>query len=197
MNTSQSDSASTIAKDGSDSSDEKETALLVDDDESLTRILARALTRHGFDVVQAHTDEQAIHVCGKQQFDKAIVDLKLAESSGLQLVPKLLDIQPGLEIVMLTGYSSIATAVEAIKLGAKNYLCKPADVDEILNAFGEQGRSATTDVEVNPPSVDRLEWEHIQRVLQEHEGNISATARALGMHRRTLQRKLQKRPVRK
>jgi len=176
---------------------DKNRVLLVDDDESLTRILARALTRQGFDVVQTHTDAQAIKICEKQKFDKAIVDLKLAESSGLQLLPKLLEIQPSLEIVMLTGYSSIATAVEAIKLGAKNYLCKPAGVDEILNAFGEQGASVVVDVETNPPSVDRLEWEHIQRVLQEHEGNISATARALGMHRRTLQRKLQKRPVRK
>lgn len=192
MNTTQPDIASSNA-----GNIDKDRVLLVDDDESLTRILARSLMRQGFDVVQTHTDEQAIKICEKQQFDKAIVDLKLAESSGLQLVPKLLEIQPNLEIVMLTGYSSIATAVEAIKLGAKNYLCKPADLDEILHAFGEKGITVEAGVETKPPSVDRLEWEHIQRVLQENEGNISATARALGMHRRTLQRKLQKRPVRK
>ena len=99
---------------------------------------------------------------------------------------------------MLTGYSSIATTVEAIKLGAINYLCKPASIEEILNAFstGNSTGNAVT-IQASPPSVDRLEWEHIQKVLNEHEGNISATARALGMHRRTLQRKLQKKPVRK
>ncbi len=96
---------------------------------------------------------------------------------------------------MLTGYSSISTAVEAIKLGALNYLCKPADADDILNAFEQAQGNADAEISVHPPSVNRLEWEHIQRVLNEHDGNISATARALGMHRRTLQRKLQKRPV--
>lgn len=95
---------------------------------------------------------------------------------------------------MLTGYSSISTAVEAIKLGALNYLCKPADTEDILAAFNLE---AVRDLKIpsNPPSVERLEWEHIQKVLQENGGNISATARSLGMHRRTLQRKLQKRPV--
>ncbi|GAB1264350.1 response regulator transcription factor [Aurantivibrio infirmus] len=189
MNTNQ----NTNSNDGSSTG---ETILLVDDDESLTMILARALTRHGFIVVQSHSDLQALQVCEEQTFHKAIVDLKLAESSGLQLIPKLLQIQPKLEIVMLTGYSSIATAVEAIKLGAKNYLCKPADVEEIISSFGGQASPSKVDLASKPPSVDRLEWEHIQRVLQEHDGNISATARALGMHRRTLQRKLQKRPVR-
>ena len=100
-------------------------------------------------------------------------------------------------VVILTGYSSIATAVEAIKRGACNYLCKPADADDVLAALLSEHADLDTLVPENPMSVDRLQWEHIQRVLTEHEGNISATARALGMHRRTLQRKLQKRPVRR
>src|SRR5690606_35559799 len=130
----------------------------------------------------------------KNDFTKAVVDLKLAKESGLNLISELKQRQPDLEIVMLTGYSSIPTAVEAIKLGALNYLCKPADAYEIRAAFDLQLKKQL-EIPTKPPSVDRLEWEHIQKVLQENKGNISATARSLGMHRRTLQRKLQKRPV--
>ena len=109
----------------------------------------------------------------------------------------LLELDPEMRVVILTGYSSIATAVEAIKRGACNYLCKPADADDVMAALLSQHADLDSLVPDNPMSVDRLQWEHIQRVLGEHEGNISATARALGMHRRTLQRKLQKRPVRR
>jgi two-component system response regulator RegA len=112
-------------------------------------------------------------------------------------LPKLLELDPEMRVLILTGYSSIATAVEAIKRGACNYLCKPADADDVLAALLSEHADLDTLVPENPMSVDRLQWEHIQRVLTEHEGNISATARALGMHRRTLQRKLQKRPVRR
>lgn len=172
--------------------------LLIDDDEVLTSVLARALTRRGYQCIQAHTAQQALDVCQSETVQYVVLDLKLAESSGLQLIPQLLTIQSEMKIVMLTGYSSIATAVEAIKLGAENYLPKPANVDDILAALSIQTRSEAMAVdELSPPSVDRLEWEHIQRVLQEHDGNISATARALGMHRRTLQRKLNKRPVKR
>jgi len=100
-------------------------------------------------------------------------------------------------IVILTGYASVATAVEAIKLGATHYLTKPADADEILQAFWQEDGNAEIPIGDQRPSVDRLEWEYIQQVLNDHDGNISATARALGMHRRTLQRKLQKRPVKR
>jgi two-component system response regulator RegA len=172
--------------------------LVVDDDQALTAILSRALGRRGFAVTAANTAEQALDAAAQQTFSRAVLDLKLAESSGLHLLSRLLELQPDMQVVMLTGYSSIATAVEAIKLGAHNYLCKPADADEILAAFSESSRAEGRPPEdLAPPSVDRLEWEHIQRVLQENEGNISATARALGMHRRTLQRKLNKRPVRR
>jgi two-component system response regulator RegA len=100
-----------------------------------------------------------------------------------------------MRIVVLTGYASIATAVEAIKLGATHYLAKPVDADEILDAFGDApDGGGPVEVDTRPLSVDRLEWEHIQRILAEHDGNVSATARSLGMHRRTLQRKLAKHP---
>ena len=168
--------------------------LLVDDDEAFSQVLSRALQRRSFSVSIAHDAEQALALAEQQQFDRAIVDLKMEGASGITLIPKLSALQPDIDIVMLTGYSSVATAVEAVKLGAINYLCKPASTDEILAAFSDTP-DIHVDVPENRPSVDRLEWEHIQRVLSEHQGNISATARALGMHRRTLQRKLNKRPV--
>ena len=168
--------------------------LIVDDDVMFTQVLARALSKRGFDVSEAHDAVQALSLAESFKPERITLDLKMADSSGLQLIPELLNILPEVNIILLTGYSSIATAVQAIKLGANNYLCKPANTDDILQAFEAQ---ASEEVEVidNPISVNRLEWEHIQRVLTENEGNISATARVLGMHRRTLQRKLQKRPV--
>ena len=116
--------------------------------------------------------------------------------SGLALVRRLNAIEPTTRIVVLTGYASISTAVEAIKLGATHYLAKPVDADEVVAAFNRNHGDETISVAANPLSVDRLEWEHIQRVLAEHDGNVSATARALNMHRRTLQRKLGKRAPR-
>lgn len=169
--------------------------LIVDDDATLAGMLERVLQRRGFSTVAASNTVQALEIVGKIICTKAIVDLKLGSDSGLQLIRELKLRQPEIAIVMLTGYSSISTAVEAVKLGAVNYLCKPADTDEILAAFGTQSRQPSTEPAYIPISVDRLEWEHIQKILQENSGNISATARALGMHRRTLQRKLQKRPV--
>ena len=174
-----------------------EKILVVDDDVVLNQTLVLALSRRGFEVTGALSEPEALGANQANNFSKAVVDLKLASSSGLQLIPQLLQQNPKLAIVMLTGYSSIATAVEAIKLGAVNYLSKPADVEEILLAFDAESVAEKSVEELVPPSVDRLEWEHIQRVLQENDGNISATARALGMHRRTLQRKLQKRPVKR
>ncbi|WP_439136395.1 response regulator transcription factor [Pseudomaricurvus sp.] len=172
------------------------TLLLVDDDITLTQVLARAFRRRGFEVYEAHNSEEALSVCKNHTIDRCVLDLKIANESGLPLIRKLKYIQPDLTIVILTGYSSINTAVEAIKLGAHHYLCKPTDADDILQAFECNDGDDGTEIQATPPSVSRLEWEHIQRVLAENDGNISATARALGMHRRTLQRKLQKRPVR-
>lgn len=177
--------------------------LLVDDDQTFTQVLSRALSRRGNQVWCADSATALVQCLdtGEQNgqvIERVVMDLKLANDSGLALLPMLTERLPAAEIVVLTGYSSISTAVEAIKRGARDYLCKPAGVDEILAAFSSPA-TAQTDAPVaispTPPSVERLEWEHIQRVLAEHAGNISATSRALGMHRRTLQRKLAKRPV--
>jgi two-component system response regulator RegA len=171
--------------------------LLVDDDPTFTRVMARAMSRRGLRVSTAGSAEEGLVLAEQDLPDYAVVDLKMEGDSGLVLLPKLLELDAEMRVVILTGYSSIATAVEAIKRGACNYLCKPADADDVLAALLTQHADLETLVPDNPMSVDRLQWEHIQRVLSEHEGNISATARALGMHRRTLQRKLQKRPVRR
>jgi len=169
--------------------------LIIDDEPVFTQVLARAFSRRGYEVREAHDAIEAMALIESFQPQRITLDLKMVQSSGLQLIPHLLEAIPALNIVVLTGYSSITTAVQAIKLGASNYLCKPANADEILAAFEAQGSEEKVAVEEAPISVNRLEWEHIQKVLAEHEGNISATARALGMHRRTLQRKLHKRPV--
>lgn len=171
--------------------------LLVDDDETFTRVMARAMTRRGFRVSTANSAESGLALASADLPDYAVLDLKMDGDSGLVLLPKLHELDPEMRVLILTGYSSIATAVEAIKRGACNYLCKPADADDVLAALLTEHVALDTLVPENPMSVDRLQWEHIQRILAEHAGNISATARALGMHRRTLQRKLQKRPVRR
>lgn len=167
--------------------------LVVDDDTSFTHVLSRALVRRGFQVTIANNTAEAIKLAESNAFNKAVVDLKMEGATGLVLIAELKRLQPSIDIVMLTGYSSVATAVEAVKLGAINYLCKPANTEEILAAFNETNEDVA--IPENRPSIDRLEWEHIQKVLSENNDNISATARALGMHRRTLQRKLNKRPV--
>lgn len=169
--------------------------LLVDDDPTFTRVMARAMTRRGLRVSTASSAEEGFAIAKKDLPNLAVLDLKMEGDSGLVLLPKLLELDEQMRVLILTGYSSIATAVEATKRGACNYLCKPADADDVLTALLSDHADLDSLVPDNPMSVDRLQWEHIQRVLTEHSGNISATARALGMHRRTLQRKLQKRPV--
>ena len=167
--------------------------LLVDDDSIFCQVLSRALSKRGYSVTIAHSVEQALPLATANPPEYAVVDLKMAGASGLVLVQALHALDPATRIVVLTGYASIATAVEAIKLGATQYLSKPANADEIAAAFGHSASTAQA-LNVQPSTVNRLEWEHIQRVLQENQGNISATARALNMHRRTLQRKLCKFP---
>lgn len=172
--------------------------LIIDDDSIFADAMARALARKGYQAWVANNRQQAVKIQVDETPERIILDLKIGDDSGLQILPLLKAQNPGVEIVLLTGYSSIPTAVEAIKLGALQYLCKPVDIEEVLAAFEtEQEQKPEVEVPSEPPSVDRLEWEHIQSVLMQNDGNISATARALGMHRRTLQRKLQKRPVRK
>lgn len=170
--------------------------LVVDDDLGFSATLCRSLQRRGFEVEVVHDVDTAVALCDRFSPDKAIIDLKLETRSGLHLIPVLRQRFPTIKMLMLTGYSSIATTVDAIKLGADNYLQKPASTTEILAALADKPvPKATPAPELSPPSLDRIEWEHIQRVLTKNEGNISETARQLGMHRRTLQRKLQKRPV--
>ncbi|NJM12609.1 MAG: response regulator transcription factor [Synechococcaceae cyanobacterium SM1_2_3] len=170
--------------------------LLVDDDATFCRVLGLALRRRGFMVATAHGGAAALQLAQADSPEYAVVDLNLAGDSGLCLIPELLALDSATRIVVLTGYASIATAVEAIKLGAVNYLAKPADADQVLAALEAIAGDPAAPVNARPLSVGRLEWEHIQRVLHDNGGNISATARQLGMHRRTLQRKLAKRPVR-
>lgn len=177
--------------------DDRPSVLLVDDDAVFCQVLSLALTKRGFVVSVAHHVDEALSLAQRDPPEYAVVDLKMPGPSGLVLVEKLKALDGSTRIVVLTGYASIATAVEAIKLGAIHYLTKPAHVDEIVQAFYNMEGDATTPVAEVPLSIDRLEWEHIQKVLLESQSNISATARRLGMHRRTLQRKLQKRPVRK
>lgn len=168
--------------------------LLVDDDEVFRQVLERALEKRGFEVATAPDVPQAIARADENPPEYAVIDLKMPGPSGLALVKHLKKLDDATRIVVLTGYASIATAVEAVKLGATHYLAKPADTDEIVAALDRTEGNENMQLSVSPLSVDRLEWEHIQRVMAENEGNISATARALNMHRRTLQRKLSKNP---
>ncbi len=169
--------------------------LLVDDDETFCSVLKPALEKRDFEVQVAHDVATGIELSEQNEPEYAVIDLRIGHQSGLELVEKLIAQDGNTRIIMLTGFSSIATAVEAIKLGAIHYLTKPANADEIVNALNKNEGDTAVEINDNPLSVKRLEWEHLQKVLMQHEGNISAAARALNMHRRTLQRKLDKRPV--
>jgi two-component system response regulator RegA len=172
-----------------------ERILVIDDDPTFNAVLTRALTRRGFDARGVTSAQEALDLVRTEAPARVVLDLNLGGSSGLALIEPLLAANPACRIVVLTGYASIATAVDAIKLGAVQYLAKPVEVAAVLAAFGDEKPQPADVVDATPLSVDRLEWEHIQRVLRDHDNNISATARALNMHRRTLQRKLMKRPV--
>ncbi len=169
--------------------------LLVDDDVTFCHVLSQALTARGFEVRVAHNVAAGQAAAELSPPEYAVIDLKMPGPSGLDLVQKLKSLDAQTRIIVLTGYASVATAIEAIKLGAVHYLTKPADADEVVAAFQREAGDAGVLVEARPISVGRVGWEHIQKVLMECQGNISETARRLGMHRRTLQRKLLKRPV--
>jgi two-component system, response regulator RegA len=175
--------------------EDRPSLLLVDDDETYARVLGGALARRGFDVRIAHSVGEAIIAAECAPPEYAVVDLKLPDGSGLKLVSRLLELDAQTRLVVLTGHGSIPSAVEAIKLGATHYLVKPASTDDLIAAFDRDGGDDDVPISAKPMSIGRLEWEHINHVLQENGGNVSATARALSMHRRTLQRKLAKRPV--
>jgi two-component system response regulator RegA len=171
--------------------------LMVDDDQSLRERLARAFADRGLDVVQAASHDEALAIARERALDRAVVDLRMPGPGGLAVVEGLLGLQPALQIVVVTGYGSIATAVEAMRLGAHDYLTKPANADQILASFDASPSGDAAEPAYEVPSLAKLEREHIERVLQECNGNISKAARALGMHRRTLQYKLAKFPVKR
>ncbi|TPV95929.1 MAG: response regulator [Myxococcales bacterium FL481] len=174
--------------------------LLADDDATLRERLATALRHRSVSVLTAGRGEEAMELARAHRPERAVLDLKMPGLSGLQVLRLLLDELPTLRAVVLTGYGSIATAVEAMRIGAVNYLTKPVDADEILAAFdvaSDASAEALAAIELETPSLARAEWEHISRVLAECGGNVTQAAKRLRMHRRTLQRKLDKYPPRK
>ena len=173
----------------------KRGVLLVDDNENHCWALTRAFEKRGYAVKAAHSAPAACRLLEGWHPDYAVVDLRMPGPTGLTLIPRLKAAQPNIRIVVLTGYASIATAVEAIKLGATQYLVKPTDASTVESAFHHESADASIPSSDHLLSVERLEWEYIQRVLAEQGGNVSATARALKMHRKTLQRKLAKHPA--
>lgn len=166
--------------------------LLVDDDEAFRERLARAMQKRGFETRTAPHAEAALEIAGHWKASHATVDLKMPGAGGLALVPRLRKIHPLMRIIVLTGYGSIATAVEAVRLGADDYLTKPTHADSLEAALLKCTGKVMGPLQA--PSLERVEWEHLQRVLQDCGQNISQAARVLGIERRTLQRKLQKTP---
>ena len=177
--------------------DTAQSVLVVDDDEVFRNRLVRAFGERGFDARGAENYQAALDAAQVESPEFAVVDLRMPDKSGLEVVRALKALDPTTNIVVLTGYGSIATAIEAVKLGATHYLTKPADVEDILAGFARAnvppGEAPEAPSEV--PSLARAEWEHINRVLSDCGGNISQAARLLGIHRRSLQRKLAKHPV--
>lgn len=170
--------------------------IVVDDDVTFARTLGRSFERRGYEVRVANSLRELDNLLGGECPDFAVVDLKLGSGSGLTCVRTLHERNPAMRIVVLTGFASIATAVEAIKLGAAHYLPKPSNTDEIEAAFGRVEGDTEVPLGTQPTSIKTWEWERINETLAETDFNISETARRLGMHRRTLARKLEKRPVR-
>ena len=175
-----------------------QTILLVEDDEVYRQRLARAFSDRGYEALEAADGHQAIALACKDSPEWALVDMRMPGGlSGLDVVRELHAIDPTTRIVVLTAYGSIATALDAVRLGAVHYLTKPADMDEILAAFGRAAGElpdTAAEQDFEPPSLARVEWEHINRVLSDCGGNISKAARVLNIHRRSLQRKLAKYP---
>jgi len=173
--------------------------LLVDDDQNFRERMARALRDRGHEVRTAADPSEALRLAGEDSPECAVVDLRMPGGSGLDVVQALKTLDPATAIVVLTGYGSIATALEAVRRGALHYLQKPVDADELLAVFAREGALPPHQLPEEPmaPSLARAEWEHIQRVLTDAGGNVSEAARRLGLHRKSLQRKLQKYPPRR
>ncbi len=190
------DSTSLPSGDPARISPDGDTSLLIlDDDRAFVQRVARAMERRGFDVVTAESVEEGLGRVVADPPAYALVDMRLEDGNGLTVVQRLKAVRPDARTVILTGYGNIATAVTAVKLGAVDYLAKPADADDIFAALTATGERLPEPPE-NPMSADRVRWEHIQRVYEQCDRNVSETARRLNMHRRTLQRILAKRAPR-
>lgn len=170
--------------------------VVIDDEQVYREILCKSFTRLGFSCSHFSHPSESIETIKTQPAPIILLDLKLQEDSGLRWIKQLRAASKAAVIILLTGYASISTAVEAIKLGANDYLAKPITAREIIEYIYGKPKGSETPIAEKPMSVERLEWEHIQKVLANNDGNISAAARDLGMHRRTLQRKLAKKPAR-
>lgn len=170
------------------------TVLVVEDDNAFRTLLMNAFRDRGYEAQGAADAASAISAAQQESPEMAVVDLRLPDRSGLDVVRELKAIDASTAIVVLTGYGSIATALESVRLGAVHYLTKPTDADRILAAFQHGLASRPRDLPTDPPSLALVEWEHLNRVLTDCEGNVSEAARQLGMHRRSLQRKLAKYP---
>lgn len=167
--------------------------LIVDDDETFRGRVMRALTKRGYQVRDASCADEALRQCTKEIPKQALIDLRMPGASGLDLIPRLLEVNPAMKVVVLTGYGSIATTQSAIKSGAFAYITKPCDIERILAAFEGEELQLSRPTIVSP-SLAQVEWDHIHRVLTDCQGNISHAAKVLGMNRRSLQRKLAKSP---
>ncbi len=172
---------------------DNKTVLIVDDDDVLRSRLQKAFTKRGLIVFCADDYDSALQVAADQKPDMAVLDLKMPGKNGMELLKDLLEVSPDTRAVILTGYGSITNAVDAVKIGAINYVTKPADADQVLAALeGRASHKKSVDEDLHPPSLAEAQWEHIQRVLADSGGNISEAARRLDIPRRTLQRKLKK-----
>ncbi len=170
--------------------------LVVDDDERFRERLTKAFQQRGIATWKAANRDEALAIASSKTVMRAVVDLRMPQGNGLSLIRELLELHPGCELVVVTGYGSIATTVDAMRLGARDYLVKPCHADKILAAFdNERSDVPEADLALETPSLARIEWEHIERVLRECDGNVSKAARVLGIHRRTLQYKLAKFPL--
>ena len=183
-----------VPANGAAENGDRPTLLVVDDDNTHCRLLKRAMEARGYAVSVARSVEDALWQVQEEAPEYAVIDLNMPGGSGLTLVEKLRALDAGSCMVVLTGFASIATAVEAIRRGARHYLAKPASADEILEAFSRVEGDPSTPVPQDLITLERMEWEHIQKVLLDHDGNVTAAARSLNIHRRTLQRKLARPP---
>ena len=169
--------------------------LVVDDEATFRNRLCRAFRERGWEAHAADGGTEALELVRNTSPDLVLLDLRMPEVSGLDLIERIKELDPTITLFILTGYGSIPTAMQALKLGADHYLAKPLDVDQILTAYEDVGRDAVgKSAPLTVPSLARVEWEHIQRVLSDCSGNISQAAKLLGIHRRSLQRKLSKYP---